>query len=404
MATTKVIAGVLDLNEAASESGLKMPSGTNANRPTAVAGQIRNNTNETSEGSASCMEYYKSGAWQKINNAAPTLGDFSYKAVTYTGNSSTQSITGVGFKPDLVWCKRRSTTEAHAIYDSTRGGNKQLEANSAGAQATNTAPYEGVTSFDADGFTSGDNGGTNRSPETYVAWCFKANGGTTSSNTQGTITSTVQASNGFSIVKWTGDGNASSTVGHGLNSTPELIILKDLSNTRDWQVYSSGAGATYKFGGNLNLGSAWNTSAGTNGAFDDPSSTVINFSNGSSSIDNLNASGAEIIAYCFHSVTGKIATGAYTGDGNATGPTISTGFQPNFLLVRRVETGDSWRILDSVRSTSNPRNDYLDPNSTAAEASSVFSNVDFNSTDFQLKTLGSTYNNAGGLYMYLALN
>ena len=104
MATTKVIAGVLDLNEAASESGLKMPSGTNANRPTAVAGQIRNNTNETSEGSASCMEYYKSGAWQKINNAAPTLGDFSYKAVTYTGNSSTQSITGVGFKPDLVWC------------------------------------------------------------------------------------------------------------------------------------------------------------------------------------------------------------------------------------------------------------------------------------------------------------
>lgn len=398
MSTTKVIPGVLDLNESTSESGLKMPSGTEVNRPTAAAGQIRNNTNETSEGSASCMEYYKSGAWQKINNVAPPPPAFNYSTVLYTGTGSSNAITGVGFKPDLVIIKNRDATDNWAWFDSTRGANV-LSSDSAVSQTSFTF------TFDTDGFTVPPSSGmTNGNGVSYVAWCMKANGGTTSTNTDGSITSTVQASDGMSIVTWTGDGNASSTVGHGLGATPELIILKDYSNTRDWQVYASGAGSTYKFGGNLNLGSAWNTSAGTNGAFDTPTSTVINFSNGSSSINNLNANGANIVAYCFKSVTGKMATSAYTGDGNSNGPTITTGFEPNFLLVRRVETGDSWRILDSARSTSNPRNDYLDPNSSSAEASSVFSNVDFNSTNFQLKTLGSTYNNNGGLYMYWAIN
>ena len=402
MATTKIIPGVLDLNEATSESGLKIPTGTNNNRPaTDVAGMIRNNTNETSEGSASCEEYYSGSAWKKINNVTPPPPAFGFKNILYSGNSSTQAITGVGFKPDWVWIKERGpSAENHNLYDSSRGVRNFIVSNSTAANVFGSA--QRLNAFDSDGFTLGSDNEINDSGSTYVAWCWKANGGTTESNTNGTITSTVQASEGFSIVKWTGDGNASSTVGHGLNSTPEIIILKDLSNTRDWQVYSSGGGSTYKFGGNLNLGSAFNTSAGTNGAFNDPSSTVINFTNGSSSIDNLNANGADYIAYCFASVTGKIATGSYTGDGNSNGPTITTGFQPDFLLVKRFDTGDTWRILDSARSTSNPRNDYLDPDSTQAEASSVFSNVDFNSDNFQLKTLGSNYNNNGGLYMYLA--
>ena len=400
MATTKVSGELVDLNEATSESGLKIPTGTNNNRPaTDVAGMIRNNTNETSEGSASCEEYYNGAAWKKINNLVLPPAAFGYKTVLYTGTGSAQSITGVGFKPDWVWIKGRTNTASHQLFDTTRGATYQISSDTTGAQTQNT---QMLTSFDTDGFSLGNQSSVNGSGVNYVAWCWKANAGTTSSNTDGAITSTVQASEDFSIVKWTGDGNASSTVGHGLNSTPEIIILKDLSNTRDWQVYSSGGGSTYKFGGNLNLGSAFNTSAGTNGAFNDPSSTVINFSNGSSSIDNLNANGADIIAYCFASVTGKIATGSYTGDGNSNGPTITTGFQPDFLLVKRFDTGDTWRILDSARSTSNPRNDYLDPDSAQAEASSVFSNVDFNSDNFQLKTLGSNYNNNGGLYMYLA--
>ena len=126
MATTKVSGELVDLNESTSESGLKMPSGTQFDRPTAVAGQIRNNTGETSDGSASCEEYYNGTAWQKINNVAIPV---YYKAVLYTGNGSTQSITGVGFKPDFVWLKVRSAADNHTVFDSTRGVQEQLYPN-----------------------------------------------------------------------------------------------------------------------------------------------------------------------------------------------------------------------------------------------------------------------------------
>ena len=402
MATTKVRGELVDLNESTSESGLKMPSGTEVNRPTPVAGQIRNNTNETSEGSASCMEYYKSGAWQKINNAALPPPAFSYNAVLYTGDDSTgRAITGVGFKPDFVWIKPRNQSENHNIYDTSRGPTKQLIPNNTSASATQPNT---VQSFDSDGFTLNNDNNINKSGINYVAWCMTANGGTTSSNTDGGITSTVQASEGMSIVQWTGTGSSQQTVGHGLGVVPELIITKRTDGTNDWYTWhkdlNSGTDSADYFlklndsaGETLNTGSPPSIWAGT-----EPTSSV--FSVGST-LDN---SGDDFIAYCFVSVTGKIATGAYTGDGNSTGPTISTGFEPNFLLVHRLDTGDGWRILDSVRSTSNPRNDYLDANLTAAEGTSVFSNVDFNSSDFQIMNLGSTYNNSGGRYMYLALN
>ena len=401
MATTKIIPGVLDLNEATSESGLKMPSGTNNNRPTAVAGQIRNNTNETSEGSASCEEYYNGTSWQKINNVTPPPPAFGFKIMLYSGNGSTQAITGVGFKPDFVWVKERGpSAENHNLFDSTRGATKYLQSNN--TKANSTGPQL-LTSFDTDGFTLGSDNEINDSGSIYVAWCWKANGGTTESNTNGGITSTVQASEGFSIVRWTGTGSTSNTVGHGLASVPELIITKRLDGTNDWYTWhkdlNSGTNSADYFlklnssdGETLNTGSPPSVWAGT-----EPTSTV--FSVGST----LSGSSEEYIAYCFHSVTGKIATGAYVGDGNSSGPTISTGFEPDYLLVHRLDTGDGWRILDSARSTSNPRNDYLDANLTAAEGTSVFSNVDFNSTDFQIMNLGSTYNNSGGRYMYFAI-
>lgn len=402
MATTKVRGELVDLNESTSESGLKMPSGTELNRPTAAAGQIRNNTNETSESSASCMEYYNGSAWKRINNVTPPPAAFSYKAVLYTGDDSTgRAITGTGFKPDFVWIKPINQVENHNIYDTSRGPTKQLIPNNTSASATQPNT---VQSFDADGFTLNNDNNVNKSGINYVAWCMTANGGTTSSNGDGGITSTVQASEGMSIVEWTGTGSTSQTVGHGLGAVPELIITKRTDGTNDWYTWhkdlNSGTNSADYFlklnssdGETLNTGTPPSIWAGT-----EPTSTV--FSVGST----LDSSSDTFIAYCFTSVTGKIATGAYTGDGNSTGPTISTGFEPNFLLVHRLDTGDGWRILDSVRSTSNPRNDYLDANLTAAEGTSVFSNVDFNSTDFQLMNLGSTYNNSGGRYMYLALN
>ena len=133
------------------ESGLKIPSGTELNRPTAAAGQIRNNTNETSEFSASCEEYYNGTEWKKINNT-PLPPPLAFKALLYTGNSSTQSITGVGFQPDLVWIKERTNTEFHRWFDSTRGATKYLGSDNTNAEGTGAAT---LTSFDSDGFTLG---------------------------------------------------------------------------------------------------------------------------------------------------------------------------------------------------------------------------------------------------------
>ena len=221
MATTKVSGELVDLNESTSESGLKMPSGTEANRPTPVAGQIRNNTNETSAGSASCMEYYKSGAWQKINNV-PLPPEFGI--ALYNGNSSTNNITGLGFAPDWVWIKERGpSSEQSNLYDTSRGVQKFIVSNSTAAEVTGSSNR--LNAFGSDGFTVGSDNEINDSGSTYVAWCWKANGGTTVSNGDGTITSTVQANTGagFSIVTYTGDG-ANGTVGHGLGVAPEIVI------------------------------------------------------------------------------------------------------------------------------------------------------------------------------------
>ena len=210
MATTKVSGELVDLNESTSESGLKIPTGTNANRPaTDVAGMIRNNTNESSNSSASCEEYYNGTAWKKINNVAippPLL----FKTLIYSGNGSTQSLTGLGFQPDFVWIKNRNGTNPHGLWDSTRGAGKLIKSSSTDIQTGNSGDLLG--SFDSDGFqvnrnylsfTAYDN--TNWGAGTYVAWCWNANGGTTSSNSNGSITSTVQAFSdaGFSIVKYT---------------------------------------------------------------------------------------------------------------------------------------------------------------------------------------------------------
>jgi len=320
----------------------------------------------------------------------------SFKSVLYTGNGSTQSITGVGFKPDLVWAKKRSGSDDNVWFDSLRGVQKELISNSTAAEATKS---EAISSFDADGFTTGANGALNASGATYVAWCWKAGGGTTSSNTDGDITSTVQTSalSGCSIVKWTANGNAGVTVGHGLGVAPELIIMKNLDRAGyGWLVYHSTISPTSAIV--LNTADAKTTGIGY---FNNTATTSSVFSLGSDTFGNYN--GDDYIAYCYHSVSGFSKIGSYTGDGVTNGPTVTTGFQPDWLLVKDEGTGNSWRILDSARSTSNPRNDYLDPNTTAAEGTSIYSNVDFNSNNFQLKNLGSNYNNSGRTYLYWAI-
>ena len=354
MATTKVSAELVDLNESTSESGLKIPTGTVLNRPaTGVAGMIRNNTSESSTSSASCEEYYSGAAWKKLNNVA-LPPEKMFQTINWTGTAAEQTVSAFANQPDLVIIKNMdesSNSDPWYWFDSTRGATKYLQSASDAAEGTDA---QTLKSFTSTGFVLGTNDAVNGSGHNTYGIGFRVNGGVTSSNTDGTITSTVQVNNqtGMSIVQWTGDGNASSTVGHGLGSAPTLIILKDTSNTRFWQVYATAAEAGYKYGGNLNSNNGFNASAGTNGAFDDPSATVINFSNGSSSINNLNASGASIIAYCFVETSNYFASRRYTGSGSSGSPSINFGFKPDFVIIKSITQAEQWWTAMSATNSS----------------------------------------------------
>jgi hypothetical protein len=392
MATTKIIPDVLDLNEATSDSGLKIPTGTNNNRPaTDVAGMIRNNTNESSDSSASCEEYYNGTAWQKINNVAIPV---YYRAVLYTGNGGTQAITGVGFKPDLVWVKKRSGGDDNVWFDSSRGVQKELISNSTAAEATKSAA---ISSFDADGFTTGNNGALNGSGATYVAWCWKAGGGTTSSNTDGTITSTVQANDaaGFSIVQYNGNGSGGATIGHGLSSAPELTIIKKTSATEDWYYQSE-----------VQLG-AWdkNLRLNTVGGLATSSTFVTGVSSSVTTLGTssaVNGSGVTYINYNFYSVAGYSKFGNYTGDGQVGQAITTVGFEPTWVLIKSTVGSDNWRLYDTTRGIT--AGGFLEPNRSDAEDTADAPQIAVSATGFSITSGGVTAgNNANGnLYIYLA--
>ena len=232
MATTKITNPEL-FDLASLDTALKLPSGTTAERPTSPStGEWRYNT------TTNLVEFYDGTQWRDLQSEdIPPVPSEHFNTVLYTGTGSAQSITGVGFKPDIVWIKDRIQAYSHNITDTSRGINKQVFPNNINEQETYT---NRVTSFDADGFTIGNDNYVNTNGNTFVAWCWKANGGTTSSNTDGSITSTVQVNNkaGISIINYTGNLTAGATVGHGLGSTPELIIFKPLVGASGWKVYS----------------------------------------------------------------------------------------------------------------------------------------------------------------------
>ena len=389
MATTKVIPGVLDLNEAASESGLKIPSGTELNRPaTDVAGMVRNNTNESSDGSASCEEYYNGTAWKKLNNIPFPV---YYRAVLYTGNGSTQSITGVGFKPDLVWIKCRNNTRDHNLTDSVRGVTHPIYITT-GAQLTNSTF---LTSFDTDGFSLGNQAASNNNGETFVAYCWKANGGTSSSNTDGTITSTVQANDaaGFSIVQYNGNGSGGATIGHGLSSAPELTIIKKTSATENWYYQSEvQLGAWDK---NLRL----DTTAGlqTGSTFVTAVSSSVTTLGTSTAV---NGNGVTYINYNFYSVPGYSKFGNYTGDGQV-GQSITTGFEPTWVLLKSTVGNANWRLYDTTRGISAG---FFRVQANNAEDTLLAPNLTITATGFAITANGvsSGLNASGNLYIYLA--
>ncbi len=257
------------------------------------------------------------------NLPTPTIGATTatqagkfFNPVLYTGTGATNSITGVGFQPDWVWIKARSVGYSHRLADSVRGAGKELFSNETVAEATNSANGY-VSSFNSDGFSLTSGVGVNGSGTTFVAWNWKANGAG-STNTAGSITSTVSANttSGFSIVTYTGTG-ANATVGHGLGVAPSMILIKSRSSVTNWNSYHIAVGASATIILNTTSGAVSGSTFFNSTA---PTSTV--FSLGSDG--STNPSGAQQVAYCFAPIAGYSAFGSYTGNGSADGPFIFT--------------------------------------------------------------------------------
>jgi hypothetical protein len=345
-------------------------------------------------------------ALNTLNLATPTItrGDAFFNVNTWTGDQSARTITNSGaMQPDFLWTKSRSNAEDHRLSDSVRGGNGTV----LGTLASNTT---GVEAFDTDvtGFTStGFNirAGTN-SPNvtgrTYVGWQWQAGRGTNTSNTSGSITSTVSANTtaGFSVVSYTGTGSAA-TVGHGLGVAPRMIITKKRSGAQSWGVGHAGINSgsspwNYYLELDLTNGQAASSAAWNNTA---PTSSVFSVGTGG----DFNSSGANYIAYCFAAVTGYSAFGSYTGNGSTDGPFVFTGFRPRWIMVKRTDSTGDWPIIDSARNGYNQTNPYLFANLSNAEyTTSPFYELDILSNGFKFRNTGTSGNASGGTYIYAA--
>jgi len=293
-----------------------------------------------------------------------------------------------GFTPDLVWIHARTATDGPVLYDTTRGIYKRIYSHATSTEQTLTTS---LISFDTGGFSLGSSTNENNNGTDYVAWCFKAGGGTTSSNTDGTITSTVQANQdaGFSIVTWTGN-SSNASIGHGLSTAPDMILAKSRTVAQNWAIYHKDVGPTY-----------WMRLNGTTAKQDEaiwqdtaPSDSVFYVNN------NVVINSGNSVAYCFHSVEGFSSFGSYTG-ATPSQPIVETGFEPAFIMIKRTDTaGYDWNIYDNRRDTVNPNEAYLEANTSDVEASGR--GVNFLSNGFQLYGTSQSINGSGGTYIYMA--
>jgi hypothetical protein len=330
-----------------------------------------------------------------------------FNTVTWSGDNTDKTISGVGFQPDWIWWKQRNGTDDHRLIDSVRGEgtasykilfsdltDAEIDGNDNGGSQGN------INAITSDGFsgvqgTSGWNN-WNGSGLNYVGWNWLA-GGTGSSNTDGSITSSVSANttSGFSIVSYTGTG-ANATVGHGLGVAPSMVIIKNRTTAaQNWQCYHSALGGTKAI--ELNNGGASFTDSTR---FNDTNPTSSVFSIGTAT--DVNTSSASIIAYCFAEKTGYSKFGSYTGNGNADGPFIYTGFKPAFFIAKST-SGTNWKLFDNKRAnTFNPTQTPFNVNEADAEDDNAAYALDFLSNGIKLKNTNGNLNNSGNTMIYMA--
>ena len=316
----------------------------------------------------------------------------------WSGNSSTQTITGVGFQPDLVWLKQRSSTQAHALYDAIRGVTKYIASNTDGAEGTQA---QGLTAFNSDGYALGTDEMNNATGQTYVGWNWKANGAG-SSNTDGSITSTVSANTtaGFSVVTYTGAGG-NVTVGHGLGVVPKIILIKRLDSANGWIVWNK-----HTQGNNRYLILNTNAAQATNSTFfqeTPPTSDVFYVGNDA----GINGGSNTYIAYCFKSINGFSHHGYFRGNGQADGSVIYTGFKPKLVIIKVAYASSGsdftnhWFMFDDQLNGYNGNNEYLKCDANEAISSST-NRIDILSNGFKCRTSNDGVNSASGVYTYMA--
>ena len=328
----------------------------------------------------------------------PIVPSEHFNTVLWTGDGISGRAITVGFQPDMSWYKSKNNASDHNLSDSVRGAQKQIRPNRDIAEVSAT---DQITAFTSTGLTLGNGGDANGgSNQTYVAWNWKAP--TSETNTDGTITSTIKKNvdAGFSIVKYTGTG-ATATIGHGLDSIVELLIVKGLETTNDWSVlHKDGANGNFL---QLNGSSA---QSGSGSIFGSPTARPTDSVFTIGNTGETGTSNKDYIAYCFHSVTGYQKVGSYDGTGVNPGNFVTTDFEPRFLLVKGLNNSDNWIIVDAARNTSNPRNKNLKPNSTTIEATEAGVSFEFSSTGFKSVGDGAGEGQANKVnitYIYLAI-
>jgi len=311
----------------------------------------------------------------------------------YSGNDTTNNQQ-VGLTPDLVWVKcRNSAVPSHYWVDKVRGDKKYISSNATTAEQTDSNTFDLVSG----GFNlAGGNGWTNVSGRTYCAWNWKG-GGAGSSNTDGSINTTYTSANttsGFSISTYTGTGS-DGTIGHGLGVAPKFVMVKSLSATTYWMCYHAALGNNKEIYLNANNAAStsitWNTTT--------PTSSVISLDSAGGS--GVNVSGQTYVCYAFAEKKGFSKFGSYTGNGNADGTFVYTGFKPAFVLTKKASASDNWVLLDNKRDTSpNPHKLALFPNLQDAQSGDYL--TDFLSNGFKIRSSTGSLNSSGADYIYIA--
>ena len=314
----------------------------------------------------------------------------------YTGTGSSHAITDVGFSPNWVWLKSRSTVQNHLLFDTVRGATKKIMSNTTDPEQTE-AQY--LKSFDSDGFTLGTRSEPNGNGATFVSWNWKA--GTTSGLSGGSITPSgysINTTSGFGIYKYTGNGTSGATIAHGLGAVPKAFFIKRLENNDAMNMYNESLGNTKT----LRLdrtNSVYTDSSFYNNT--SPTSSLITLGNES----GFNGSSSIYVMYAFAEKQGYSKFGSYTGNGNADGVFLYTGFKPTWIMVKSSSNSEQWEIVDSKRNTFNPLNLLLYPDQSAAEFTGASGDrlyCDFLSNGVKLRGNASSANGSGLSFIYMA--